>query len=126
MRSHDAHLDGRFLLARHHLKTPFLIGQSVQTRSSTMRAAAAVAAVGAFAQTALAASPETPSVQAKNVIYIVPDGSKRAPQARARLQFRSWPCASLENVVFRDWGDAVALPTIAQSVSTATPPQDAS
>ena len=49
-----------------------------------MRAAAAVAAVGAFAQTALAASPETPSVQAKNVIYIVPDGYGQSSQTMAR------------------------------------------
>lgn len=48
-----------------------------------MRAAAAVAAVAALAETAFAA-PETPSVQAKNVIYIVPDGYGQSSQTMAR------------------------------------------
>lgn len=44
-----------------------------------MRAAAAVAAVGALAQTTVAAS-----VKAKNVIYVVPDGYGPASQTMAR------------------------------------------
>lgn len=46
-----------------------------------MRAATAAAVVvGAFAQATIAA----PSVQAKNVIYIVPDGYGQASQSMAR------------------------------------------
>jgi alkaline phosphatase len=44
-----------------------------------MRAVTAIAAAGAFAQTAVAAS-----VQAKNFIYVVPDGYGQSSQTMAR------------------------------------------
>jgi alkaline phosphatase len=49
-----------------------------------MRASTTFAAIGALAQAVTAAAPEKPAVEAKNVIYIVPDGYGQASQTLAR------------------------------------------